>query len=284
MVKKALLIGINYRGSESELRGCIADVRNINQILIDNCGYNKQNIRVLTEEDAISPTRKNIEDHIRWLVTNCQVGDTLVFYYSGHGSSIDDKNSDETDKKDEVIIPLDYSTKGVITDDWLYTNLACAVPTGVTLWAFTDCCNSGTMIDLKFNYKSLCQYTKGKVIKGMPYVFSDWSNRFAFGIEKSRAMVNGNVCLFSGCQDPQTSADAYIERRFQGAFSYCFIQFVKSNLTRNADGTFTFKNGTVKLRNILKEINCRLDINGFSGQDSQLSVAKQADLERTLDL
>lgn len=284
MVKKALLTGINYKGSQDELRGCIADIRNINQILLDNCGYSKENIRVLTEEDVITPTRKNIEDNIRWLVTNCKAGDTLIFYYSGHGASIADKNTDESDGKDEVIIPLDYNTKGVITDDWLYMNLACAVPAGVTLWAFTDCCHSGTMIDLKYNYKSLCQYTKGNIAKGMSYVFSDWSNRFSFGVEKSRGNVNGNVCLYSGCQDPQTSADAYIERKFQGAFTYCFIQFIKGNLQRNANGTLTYKNGTVKLRNVLKEINARLDINGFNGQDSQLSIAQQTDLERTLDL
>jgi hypothetical protein len=284
MVKKALLIGINYKGSESELRGCIQDVRNINQILVENCGYERQNIRVLTEEDRIVPTRKNIEDNINWLLSNSKAGDTLFFQYSGHGASIDDKNGDERDRKDEIIIPVDYKTNGVITDDWLYTNLACAVPEGVTLWAFTDCCHSGTILDLKYNYKSLCQYQKGNVVKGMPYIFNDWSNRFAFSLEKSKGTVKGNVCLFSGCQDPQTSADAYIERKFQGAFTYCFIQFVKGNLRRNANGTFSYRNGTVKLRNVLKEINCRLDINGFSGQDSQLSIAKQTDLERTLDL
>jgi len=283
MVKKALLIGINYKGTDAELRGCINDINNIRSILVNNCDYTDNNIRVLTEESSISPTRSNIENNINWLVSNCMKGDTLIFYYSGHGSSITDRNNDESDKKDEVLIPLDYEKNGYITDDWLYQNMAAKIPEGVKLFGFTDCCHSGTMIDLKYNYKSLCTYRKGNVIKGMPYVFSDWTDRYSFGVEKTKDSV-GYVCFFSGCQDQQTSADANINRQFQGAFSYCLIEFMKTNLQRMPNGTFRFRNGVVKLRNVLKEINARLDINNFTGQDSQLSIGKQQDLETTFDL
>lgn len=283
MVKKALLIGINYKGSDAELRGCINDITNIRSILVNNCDYQDSNIRILTEEVNLKPTRNNIETQINWLVSNCMSGDTLLFYYSGHGSSITDRNNDENDKKDEVLIPLDYESNGVITDDWLYQNMAAKIPAGVKLFGFTDCCHSGTMVDLKYNYKSLCTYRKGTIQKGMPYVFSDWTDRFSFGIEKSKD-INGYVCFFSGCQDPQTSADAHINRQFQGAFSYCLIEFMKTNLQRMPNGTFRFRNGTVKLRNVLKEINARLDINGFNGQDSQLSISNRAALDTTFDL
>lgn len=283
MVKKALLIGINYKGSDAELRGCINDISNIRSILLNNCDYQDSNIRVLTEESNIKPTRSNMEAQIKWLVSNCMPGDTLIFYYSGHGANITDNSGDETDKKDEVLIPLDYEQNGFITDDWLYENMAAKIPKGVKLLGFTDCCHSGTMIDLKYNYKSLCTYTKGKIEKGMPYIFSDWSNRFSFGIEKSKD-ITGYVCFFSGCQDQQTSADAHIKNQFQGAFTYCLIEFLKTNLQRMSNGSFRFKNGIVKLRNVLKEINARLDINNFTGQDSQLSVSNQMALDSTFDL
>lgn len=283
MVKKALLIGINYKGSDAELRGCINDIRNIQNILVNNCDYSTNNIRVLTEENEVKPTRSNIENQINWLVSNCMSGDTLVFYYSGHGANIDDRTGDETDKKDEVLIPLDYEKNGFITDDWLYQNMACKIASGVKLFGFTDCCHSGTMIDLKYNYKSLCTYKKGKVQKGIPYIFSDWTDRFSFGLEKSNN-IPGFVFFFSGCQDQQTSADAHINRQFQGAFSYCLIEFMKTNLQRMPNGRFRFRNGIVKLRNVLKEINARLDINGFTGQDSQLSISSQSALDTTFDL
>lgn len=281
MVKRALLVGINYCKTENSLRGCINDVNNIRSILINNCGYNPNDIRLLTDEAQTKPTRRNIEDNIKWLVTNCLPGDTLFFYYSGHGAFIKDNNGDETDGSDEVMIPIDYTTSGVITDDWLFANMVSKVPLNANLWAFMDCCHSGTMLDLKYNYKSLCGLKQGNVKQGMQYTPAQWTDRFAFSLERSRDVV-GNVCLFSGCLDQETSADATIGNGFQGAFSYCFIDFIKANLIKMQDGSFRFNN-TIKLRNILKEVNCKLDIHGFTGQQSQMSVSKQTDLERVFN-
>jgi hypothetical protein len=283
MVKKALLIGINYKGTSDELRGCINDVKNIQSILINNCDYLNENIRMLTEEHEFKPTRENIENNIKWLISNCMAGDTLIFYYSGHGYYANDENGDEIDKKDEVLIPLDYDTKGVITDDWLYQNMVVKVPKNVKLWGFADCCHSGTMLDLRCNFKSLCKYKKGKVEKGMSYNHIDWTNSFVFNMEKSKN-IEGTVCMFSGSLDPQVAADAFLSETFQGAFTYCLIECIKTNLERMSDGRFRFKNGAIKLRNLLKEINARLDIHDFKGQDSQLSIARTNDLEMTFDL
>jgi hypothetical protein len=284
MVKKALLIGINYKGSDAQLNGCINDISNIRSILTGNCGYAAQNVKVLTEEQPVVPNRANIESNITWLVANSAPGDILFFYYSGHGSQVKDTTGDETDGLDEVLVPLDYKKAGVITDDWLFNNMVCKIPAGVTMWVFTDCCHSGTMLDLKFNYKSMCALKQGTVRKGMSYVPNDWSDRFSLTLEKSRALTSvGNVHFFSGCQDPETSADAFLARTYQGAFSYCFIEMIKNNLVLQPDGTFRFKTGTIKLRNMLKEINCRLDINGFTGQNSQFASTNQASLELTFD-
>ena len=282
MVKKALLIGINYNGTDAQLNGCINDIKNINTVLTSNCAYQPSNIRVLTEVSGVAPTRANIESNIRWLVDNCLPGDTLFFYYSGHGAFIKDNNGDEADGNDEVIVPLDYQTKGVITDDWLFSNMVEKIPTNVTLWAFTDCCHSGTMIDLKYNYRSMCELKSGQLRNGMTYNPNDWTDKFAFSMERSRD-VAGNVYLFSGCQEAEKSADAFIARQHQGAFSFCLLELIQSNLTKMSDGTMRFNTGRIKLRNILKEVNCRLDINGYRGQNSQLSMSKQSDLERTFD-
>ena len=284
MTKKALLVGINYNNTDAQLNGCINDVKSIGALLRDNCDYPSENIVFLTEETKELPNRANIEARIKWLVSNCLPGDTLVFYYSGHGASINDTNSDETDGKDEVLVPLDYKTNGVITDDWLFTNMVAKVPTGVTLWAFTDCCHSGTMVDLKFNFKSLCGLkNNGKIIKGMKYNSDEWNDKFSLSMERSRD-VQGNTYLFSGCQDQETSADAFIAKKSQGAFSFCLMECLKTNLVQMQNGKTRFLPGKLKLRNLLKEINCRLDINEFGGQNSQLSMSKQSDFERTLDL
>ena len=62
-----------------------------------------------------------IKDSIYNLVKDTVAGDTLLFYYSGHGTQIenDPKTEEPLDGKvdlDEVLVPLDYKTNGFITD------------------------------------------------------------------------------------------------------------------------------------------------------------------------
>lgn len=282
-MKRALLIGINYKGQEGELGGCINDIQNINSVLVNNCGYDPKNIRILTEESNIQPTRSNIEANINWLITGVMPEDTLVFYYSGHGAFIPDRSGDESDGRDEVIVPLDYQTRGIITDDWLFTNMVGRVPAGASLWAFTDCCHSGTMIDLKYNYKSQCKFRNGTANRNTVYRTNEWTNNFTMNIEKSRD-IPGNVILFSGSLDEQTAADAQFNGRSNGAFTRCLLDYINANLVTMPDRTQRLSSGKTKLIELLKEINCRLEIRGFGGQDSQLSCAKAADYERTFSL
>ena len=54
---------------------------------------------------------------MKWLVYNAQPGDSLVFQYAGHGDQIPDEDKDEDDGLDEVILPMDHKTAGVIVDD-----------------------------------------------------------------------------------------------------------------------------------------------------------------------
>lgn len=279
MSKYALLVGINYIGTSGELKGCIQDVQHIKYFLETFCGYLSQNITVLTELSDLKPTKANIESSITRFVNNKNAGDTLVFHYSGHGTRITDTDGDESDKLDEVIVPLDYNKVGVITDDWIYKNMCCKIPKDVTLYGFLDCCHSGTGFDLKYNWRSDCVYkSSGKPSK---YLSPEWSDKFAFWMERRQDIV-GNVLLLSGCEPSQTSADAYIENKNQGAFSYCLIETLKMNIVKVGNKQ-VFKNGTMKLRDILKEINARLDINRFE-QNSQLSCGKLADFERLFTL
>ena len=281
MVKKALLVGINYIGSECELSGCINDVKNLKKFLIENLDFKEDKVVILSEENNLQlPTMNNIKDKIQWLVSNNTSGDTLVFHYSGHGSNIKDDNKDETDKIDETIVPLDYITKGDIVDDWLFENMICKIIKNVNLYCFFDSCHSGTVIDLKYNYKSKCKprVSKNKIKN---YDDNQWSDSFNFDIEKSKD-VNGNIFMLSGCQDKETSADALINNKGQGAFTYCLLETLTNNLESSNDGSKKIKS-TCTFKDILKEINCRLDINKFE-QNSQLSLSKKEFFEENFNL
>jgi hypothetical protein len=273
MSKRCVLVGINYFGTNAQLNGCINDINNVRGVLLNNCGYNAQNMRVLTDDpkNPMRPTRKAMEDAIKWLVTGAKAGDTLFFYFSGHGSQIKDTAAgDETDGMDEVLVPLDYQRSGVITDDWLNANLVAQVPSGATLYAFTDCCHSGTMCDLKYNVSCEATYTKGSFPKNTPYNAADWTDKFSFTTEK-RGDTLGTVILFSGCRDPLTSADAFINGQGQGAFTHCLLSYIRSSMTPDN------KIRPRTVGDMLKEINCNLIIQGYS-QRSQLSVGRIGDI------
>jgi hypothetical protein len=201
--KNALLIGCNYNNTSYQLNGCINDVNNLKSI-INKTGFN--NINILTDETEQKPNKINILTELTKLLTNSNNNDLLFFSYSGHGSQVVDKNGDETDARDEVILPLDLN---VITDDELKTVIQTYLKPNVTLFALFDCCNSGTVLDLKYQYLDSLNYDN--------YT------------ENNKATdTPGNVIMISGCTDKQTSADAFINNISQGAMTWAFIESINS--------------------------------------------------------
>ena len=89
--KKALLIGINYFGQRGQLRGCINDVKNLSQFLIDRWGYKREDMVILTDDQQSpksQPTKTNIIQAMHWLVKDAQPNDSLFFHYSGKWESL----------------------------------------------------------------------------------------------------------------------------------------------------------------------------------------------------
>ena len=200
--KQALLIGINYTGTENELYGCINDVNCVKDRLSTN-GFNK--ISVLTDETSIKATRKNILDEFKNLLINSQSGDLLFFLYSGHGSYMIDNNNDETTGYDQLIVPCDLN---VIVDDELKTIIQTNLKSNVTLFAMFDSCFSGSVLDLKYQYMDSLNYDK--------YT------------ENSKQLdTQGNVFMISGCSDYQTSAEAVINNTSSGAMSWSLLESLK---------------------------------------------------------
>ena len=199
--KKALLIGINYLNTPYQLNGCIDDTTRMKALL---SSYQFDNLKILTDLTVIKPTKSNILIELKNLLVNSNRGDVLFFYFSGHGSNLPDRNNDETDGKDEMIISSDL--QGVI-DDELKTVIQTYLPREVTLIGLFDSCHSGTILDLKFNYLDSSNYEK------------------YFENEKV-SECQGNVIMISGCMDKQTSAEAFINNTAQGAMTWSFIDCI----------------------------------------------------------
>lgn len=207
MAKKALLIGINYLDSSSALNGCINDVINMRNMLIDAYGYNSTNITVLREDTDNKPTRANIIDSLTSIVAQSSKLKELWIHYSGHGSQLVDTNTDETDNLDEIIVPLDYTENGYITDDVIFNiikNSKCP-----TILIF-DSCNSGTVCDLMWNFNAASSNT----------------------VKINNTLIkNPNIFCFSGCKDPQTSVEIFNPYSLQscGAMSNAFTECLRFN-------------------------------------------------------
>ena len=261
-MKKALLIGINYIGQDAQLNGCVNDINNIKSLLINKWGYKNENITLLLDNNA---SEANMESAILTLTSGCTAGDILFFYYSGHGAAIGNIAGAPKADQDDALIPVDFRSKGIISDDWLYANLAMKVPNDVTLWAFADCCHSGSMLDLKYNW--MCSPIRSQNASGdTKYIPENWTNNFTVSVINSKE-TNGHVFLFSGCEDAQTSSDAFINSQYQGAFTGCFLECI-NNKSNNA---------TITIGDMLKEIDCLLVIKNYK-QRSQLSVGKSSDI------
>jgi hypothetical protein len=193
-IKVGLLVGCNYRGTTSELRGCINDVQTIEKELFPKRDYDY--ILTLTDDTVILPTRQHILSNLKQMLDKLEDGDTFFFHCSGHGTQQNDLNNDETDGKDEAFVSLDMK---IITDDLLQM-LFQSVKKKVNIFILMDCCHSGTIIDLPYSLQS----PNGKVIKNNSSVFYP------------------NIVMISGCQDKQVSYDAFINNKHQGALTFAF--------------------------------------------------------------
>lgn len=174
----------------------------------------------------------------------------MLFHYSGHGGRIEDTSGDESDGFDETILPVDHARSGHIVDDELNAVLVKPLCPGVRLTAIFDCCHSGSALDLPFTYypDGRVKEQKGKIQK----MGSIANNLLSSGLrgniggafstlqqglktitrpEKSmdqkvneKGNLHADVIMFSGCKDAQTSADAYLDGKGQGAMSYALIK------------------------------------------------------------
>ncbi|KAM5543969.1 hypothetical protein V8D89_002586 [Ganoderma adspersum] len=231
--RKALCIGINYKGMPNELYGCINDARNVQRFLLRN-GYKHDDIKMMTDDATdprLRPTKTNILDAMHWLVQGAHPHDSLFFHYSGHGAQVKDTDGDEVDGFDEVIFPLDFKRSGYIVDDLLNTILVQKLPSGCRLTALFDSCHSGSVLDLPYLYSS-----DGKA-KGSQ-VSRKWIER------KS---TPADVISWSGCKDSQTSADTWEAGVATGAMSYAFINSLKQNPNQ------TYQELLRSVRSILKK-------------------------------
>lgn len=258
-MRRAFLVGINYIGTPSQLYGCINDVNNIGTYLHTFRKYNS--FIVMTDYSAIKPTRANILAGFAALLRGAVAGDELWFHYSGHGSLKRDTNGDEESGADSCICPIDFARSGNITDDIIRNNLATLVPKGVRLYIVLDACHSGTGCDLRYKYDDTSYLTNKQSPLPDNYIPNDWSLQQTNYEFKRYSKTNGEVFCISGCQDTQTSADAFMEGKAAGVLSFLLLKCLRDNS----------QSTTYKWKHLLKDICCGEKVYKFTQRTSLTS-------------
>jgi hypothetical protein len=118
--------------------------------------------------------------------------DSLFIFYTGHGASIKDRDGDEEDGMDEVMV----FDNGHVVDDELskYLRLYCKAQRTVLV---TDCCHSGTIWDLA---------------------------------QKPNAQpIPPNILSISAALDNQTAKQSKMDRKDQGIFTFYFWKYFSEN-------------------------------------------------------
>ena len=166
---RALMVGVGaYQNPDawSPLEGPSGDVERLRQTLKDRFGTADDRLTVLPQESA---TRDGIQTAMLELVEDAQPGETIIFFYAGHGFAVEnreppegstyEKNDPEDDGLDECLVAVDATKPGsadfadkVVRDDFVETILEKAVKkvrpdgsgTGSVIFLF-DSCHSGTI-------------------------------------------------------------------------------------------------------------------------------------------
>jgi hypothetical protein len=261
--KYALCIGINYKGSSAPLNGCLEDVRRISEVLARD-GYE---ITTLLEEKA---TANNILLAMIRFAKKARAGDKLFFHYSGHGGQLRDTNGEEISGIDSTLIPYDYEKAGQITDDYIFKYLVRNIPRGAKLFGIVDACHSGSSFDLRYQIRDQSTIRKQDASGVWHYTPAMLNTALLFREDKHRVKTTAEVYMLSGCQDQQTSADAFINGRYTGALTDCFLKTLAAFNKKQ----MKWKHLLYNTRGFLKE--------GSFDQIPQLSAGQAPNMEATV--
>ena len=234
---RAVLAGVDTyeRPDIPPLSGPVNDVALVRWLLKHYFGIPNEDIRVVVNQRA---TKANILHRLRVAVQTAEEGDCVLFYFSGHGSQIRDRNGDElTDSLDELICPydMDWDRGTYILDDDL-DELFAETPEGVLLEVLVDCCfwgageselpaaprPQGLRTDVRFLPPPLDIASR---VEGDEECLSYHS------LSGCQCFEGQNV-LWAASKEGQLAMEDYFDGRVQGVFTYWGCRFLEANIDR----------------------------------------------------
>jgi hypothetical protein len=269
--KRALLIGIDAyapaakpsqrqmriekpKGLESEvsrwdlptwptLEGAVNDVQAMKELLVSaKFGFLRDEpyMKVLTNRQA---TRQAILDAMRkYLVDEPAKGDTVVFYYAGHGSQRYNSQSTKPRHLDETIVPSDANGGGFdVRDKEIARILNKALDKGIRVTAIFDSCHSGSVA------RGIPMGSSGAV-RSLPYDPRD-ANDPGDKTDRPEDRKDNAALVFTATQHDQSAHEGDFNGEHHGAFTIALIEALRA-LPANTPASDIYKRVKVVMQGV----------------------------------
>ena len=240
--RKALCVGINkfQNYPQFALNGCVNDAKDMAALFKDLLAVRAADITTLTDANA---TKANIMAQLKALVAEAKAGKLsyFAFSFSSHGTQVKDTSGDEEDGMDEAFVSYDLAQKGgdwdpahVICDDEFH-DLFEQLPTTCAFEAFLDTCHSGTGFkDPSMRPRYIPPISepalgKSKKVRGFTMKRASGRRSAGDGVPDADITTAKNIILWTGCRSNQTSADAFFNGRYNGAFTYNYVKVMRGS-------------------------------------------------------
>ena len=221
-MKYAILAGSNYVGSTNQLNGCINDLDNVRAVL------ESYGVTIFADLRASDMTTGNWKDAMRELAKKAVSGDRIFHMHSHHGAKT---RSADGCGYDEIWCPddFDWSDAHMIRDDWMAA-LMDELQSDVKWIDHADCCHAGGSLRDLWYQNERPRYIENPELQDKFFGFNNKP-------KVNPLIVSGDDykgILLAACRSNQTSADAFIDGQYCGAFTYHFLKSLKENI----DGTY----------------------------------------------
>ena len=230
---RAVLVGVSdYLNLDADLKGPANDVRLMAEVLVAR-GIPAAEIAVLTSDPVnlpagvtvAAPTKAAIMAALTNMATRAQSGDTLVFYFSGHGAQAPDISGDEGGGHDEMFLPADAAgwkgdigmVENALLDDELRTWAQPLLSRGVKLVGLIDACHSDTGFRSLPDSAAVARGLSPQDL-GIPETADPMTNSAGSG---PTAALNGDFVFLYSSQSDQRSFEYPVgdSGLWQGAFT-----------------------------------------------------------------
>ena len=229
----ALIVGIDkYKRSELDLNGCVNDAHDVFKALTRSKNYTE--IVMLLNESATKPA---IVKNLTKMVRKLKRKDSLVYYHSGHGTQVIDKNSDESDGLDEALVTHDFDIDDPFTDDVLKECLSKQPKKTFISLIFDTCHSGGFEMDIGEQ-----KTTRSVILKES--LTNKNANIRKLGVKANNPKTQRHL-LLSGCKEQQYSYEEENEGNIRGLMTFTLCKMFHANTKHRWSSAYPILKDTI---------------------------------------